>query len=244
MQGATTLHAARGRRAANKAPGLPACRPTACAPGGLYVRPAVCLTACLPARPPAYADTLTQLFWLLPQLLAIDHGMARIGLAVCDASWSVVAASKVLDATRAVPELRAQILALCSEHDVGGVVVGWPLHPHSGKPTPQCVKVAAFMEALRLDALPKTLWDERYSSQLARHEAVHEPLMDLEAGDGRARSAVELRGHRRALRSARALASDWRHTAVDDVAAKVVLDSFLLRQGEARQRDRRPGATG
>jgi RNase H-fold protein (predicted Holliday junction resolvase) len=178
----------------------------------------------------------------IPQLLAIDHGTARIGLAVCDASWSVVAAGKVIDGMRSISELRAQILALCNEHEVGGVVVGWPLHPVSGKPTPQCVKVAAFMEALRLDALPKTLWDERFSSQLARHEAIHEPLMDLEAADGRARGVAELRGHRRALRSARALASDWRLAAVDDVAAKVVLESFLLRQTE-RHHGRRPGAT-
>jgi putative Holliday junction resolvase len=95
---------------------------------------------------------------------------------------------------------------LARRFGVVGIVVGNPLHI-SGQVSPQAIKTQAFAAELgNLSGLPIHLWDER----LTTHEA-HQIL--YEAGHAR-------QEHRR---------------VVDQVAATLILKSFMEQQGTANK---------
>jgi putative Holliday junction resolvase len=91
---------------------------------------------------------------------------------------------------------------LCRRFGVAGIVVGNPVHL-SGDLSPQAAKTQAFAAELgALTGLPIYLWDERLTSREA-HQILYE------AGHAR-------QEHRR---------------VVDQVAATLILQSFMERQG-------------
>jgi putative pre-16S rRNA nuclease len=91
---------------------------------------------------------------------------------------------------------------LCRRFGVAGIVVGNPMHL-SGDASPQGAKARAFAAELsELTGLPIHLWDERLTTREA-HRVLYE------AGHPR-------QAHRR---------------VVDQVAATLILQSFLERQG-------------
>jgi putative Holliday junction resolvase len=99
---------------------------------------------------------------------------------------------------------------LARRFGVAGIVVGNPLHL-SGEPSPRAAKTQVFAEELReLADLPIHLWDERLTTREA-HEILY-------------RAGRERQKHRE---------------VVDQVAATLILQSFLDRGSEIR--DQRSG---
>jgi len=99
--------------------------------------------------------------------LAIDHGLKRTGLAICDADQRVVSPLCVLKGQKNLPQEISQIIA---SEEVGAIVLGMPLNM-DGSEGPQAQKVKAFAERLKQHAhVPVFFQDERLSSFEAREK--------------------------------------------------------------------------
>jgi putative pre-16S rRNA nuclease len=140
--------------------------------------------------------------------LALDVGNRRVGVAVSDELGLTAQPVLTLERKRNPRDDLRSLARLCRRFGVAGIVVGNPL-TLEGQAGPQAGKVQAFAAELgALTGLPIHLWDER----LTTHEA-HQRLYEA----GRPRQA-----HRR---------------VVDQVAAAMILQEFLERQGTEGLRD-------
>jgi putative Holliday junction resolvase len=93
--------------------------------------------------------------------LAIDYGIKRTGLAVCDAQETIASPLKVLAGQGKLIEEIEQIVA---SENIEGVVLGLPLNM-DGSQGPQARQVLAFADRLkRRLGIPIYLQDERLSS--------------------------------------------------------------------------------
>jgi putative holliday junction resolvase len=139
----------------------------------------------------------------IPRYLALDVGSKRIGIAVSDELGLTAQPVLTLERRRNLREDLRSIARLCRRYSIAGIVVGNPL-ALSGELSSQAAKVHAFAAELgELTGLPVHRWDER----LTTHEA-HQIL--YESGHAR-------QDHRR---------------VVDQVAATLILQSFLDRQAD------------
>ena len=142
------------------------------------------------------------------RFLALDVGSKRIGVAVSDELGLTAQPVLTLERRPNPREDMRSLARLCRRFEVSGIVVGNPL-ALSGELSAQAARVQRFAADLgELTGLPIHLWDER----LTTHEA-HELLY----ASGRARQS--------------------HHRVVDQVAATLILQSFL----DSRT-DRREGA--
>lgn len=99
--------------------------------------------------------------------LAIDHGIKRTGLAICDAGERLASPLCVFQGQTNLPEQIAQVV---DREEVGAVVLGLPLNM-DGSEGPQAQKVKAFAERLRQHIqVPIFFQDERLSSFGAREK--------------------------------------------------------------------------
>jgi putative Holliday junction resolvase len=100
---------------------------------------------------------------MVTRILAIDHGLKRIGLAISDALGITAQGLHTLERTRLEDDLR-HIRNLVAEHAASRVIVGNPLSHESGETT-MSRQVASFVEKLqrRLEC-PVELWDERLTT--------------------------------------------------------------------------------
>jgi putative Holliday junction resolvase len=129
-------------------------------------------------------------------------GAKRIGVAVSDELGLTAQPVLTLERKRNPRDDLRSLVRLARRFGVAGIVVGRPLHL-SGEPSPRSIKTETFAAELgELTGLPIHMWDER----LTTHEA-HRIL--YEAGRERQR-------HRE---------------VVDQVAATLILQSFLENQG-------------
>ena len=131
------------------------------------------------------------------QLLGLDYGARRLGLAVSDVDQNIASPLKTL--TRGGEQSDARFLnRLVSDHRVVGLVVGLPVHMSGdeGGVADQARKFGDW--AARTTGLPVCYWDERFSS--ARADTL------LESQE---------------------LSRDQRKKRRDAVAAMVILQSFL-----------------
>ena len=147
-----------------------------------------------------------------PRYLALDVGSRRIGVAVSDELGLTAQPVLTLERRRNLREDLGSLARLCRRYDVAGIVVGNPLSL-DGATTPQAAKIQVFAAELgELSKLPIHLWDERLTSQEA-HQILYE------AGHAR-------QSHRR---------------LVDQVAATLILQSFLEDQQIRASSDLQPG---
>jgi putative pre-16S rRNA nuclease len=133
-------------------------------------------------------------------MLGVDLGARRIGLAVSDATATIAEPHAILERSGDADRDRQAIVATAHEVGATRIVVGYP-RSLSGRDGPAAQSAAAEAEALRViagPALPVDLHDERFSTHLARQ-------------------AVTAGGARRKARQ----------RPVDDVAAAVILQSYL-----------------
>lgn len=116
------------------------------------------------------------------RLLGIDHGEKTLGLALSDERRSVASPLITLRRTKFTKDAE-DLWHLIDEHQVVGLVFGWPLEM-DGRIGPRCQSVRAFAtRLLHTRDLPLLLWDERLSTS-----AVTRTL--IEADRSRARREV------------------------------------------------------
>lgn len=101
------------------------------------------------------------------RLLGIDHGRARLGLALSDPSGLLATPLQTLDARRLKPLLES-LKKIVRDHQVEALVLGLPLQLQDGAEGTQAQAVRKFARILqeRLE-LPVHFQDERLTSQEA-----------------------------------------------------------------------------
>ncbi|MHC4288463.1 MAG: Holliday junction resolvase RuvX [Planctomycetota bacterium] len=105
--------------------------------------------------------------------LAIDHGQKRTGLAVSDASETLVSPYSVIETT-CEAELLRRILDVMKTEEIEAVVVGLPVNMDGTEGT-RVKQVKQFVEKLRQQtSKPIQMYDERLSSFEAGHLAGEE----------------------------------------------------------------------
>ncbi len=140
-----------------------------------------------------------------PRYLGLDIGARRIGVAVSDELGLTAQAVLTLTRKRNPRDDLRSLTRLCRRFGCVGIVAGNPLHL-SGEMSAQAARTQAFAEELALMAqLPLTLWDERLTTREA-HALLY--------------AAGKPRQEHRQL--------------VDQVAAVLILQSFLDAQRDAR----------
>ncbi len=102
----------------------------------------------------------------MTRVLGLDLGTRRIGVALSDPTGTVATPLLTLP-HRTLREDVAHVAALCREHGVGAIVVGWPRNM-DGTSGPAARRAEAFARALRRAvSIPVDLWDERLSTAAA-----------------------------------------------------------------------------
>jgi len=118
------------------------------------------------------------------RLLGLDVGTRTIGLALCDADWTIASPAELLGRGKFARDL--QRLSILADHQrVTGIVVGLPLNL-DGSDSPRTQSVRAFARNLEPLGLPILLWDERWSTQ-----AVTRTLIDADASRARRAELVD-----------------------------------------------------
>ena len=94
--------------------------------------------------------------------LAIDYGLKRTGLAICDDGESITSPLKVLTEPKLLVN---SIVKIAKEEEAGALVIGLPLNMDDGSEGPMTKRVRDFASEFegRID-LPIFFQDERLSS--------------------------------------------------------------------------------
>jgi len=114
------------------------------------------------------------------RLAGLDVGTKTIGVAFCDARWTIASAAETIRRTKFAADLAA-LKAIVVRQEIAGLVIGLPLNM-DGSDSPRTQSVRAFARNLSGLGLPILLWDERWST-----DAVTRTL--LPADPSRARRA-------------------------------------------------------
>jgi putative holliday junction resolvase len=100
------------------------------------------------------------------RVLAIDHGTARAGIAICDPSGTIVRPLGVVE-----PPDPAEVASLVTEHGAESVIVGLPVSLN-GTEGPQAAQARDFRDSLAaLVEVPVDTYDERLTTRLAEESA-------------------------------------------------------------------------
>lgn len=119
------------------------------------------------------------------RLIGIDLGTRTIGLALSDVTRTVGSPLLTIKRTKFGKDA-AELLALCEEHDVGGLILGLPINM-DGSEGPRAQATRAFARNLgTLSQLPIAFWDERLSTT-----AVTRTLLDADASRKRRAEVVD-----------------------------------------------------
>ena len=114
------------------------------------------------------------------RLAGLDVGTKTIGVALCDAGWTIASPAETIRRTKFSAD-KAALLQLIERQAAKGLVIGLPLNM-DGSDSPRTQSVRAFARNIEALGLPVLLWDERWSTQ-----AVTRTLID--ANRSRARRA-------------------------------------------------------
>lgn len=119
------------------------------------------------------------------RLLGLDLGTKTIGLALSDVMLTIASPLETIRRTKFTADAE-QLLALCTRHEVGGLVLGYPLNMDGSK-GPRAQASESFARNLqRLSDLPVALWDERLSTA-----AVTRTLLEADASRRRRAEVVD-----------------------------------------------------
>lgn len=125
---------------------------------------------------------------LLPRagaLAGLDLGDKTIGVAVSDLRRSVATPALVIRRTKFTADAAA-LLALLSEREVCGIILGLPLNM-DGSEGPRAQSTRAFARNLeRLTERPVTFWDERLSTVAAERA-----LLEADASRKRRKEVID-----------------------------------------------------
>jgi putative Holliday junction resolvase len=118
------------------------------------------------------------------RLLGLDVGTKTIGVALCDAGWTIATPAELIARTKFSTDL-ARLQAIIAGQRVTGIVIGLPLNL-DGSESPRTQSVRAFARNVEPLGLPILLWDERWSTQ-----AVTRTLLDADASRARRAELVD-----------------------------------------------------
>ena len=118
------------------------------------------------------------------RLIGLDVGTKTIGIALCDAGWTIATAADLLRRNKFAADLE-RLKSRIAAQDAKGVVVGLPLNL-DGSESPRTQSIRAFARNLEPLGLPILLWDERWSTQ-----AVTRTLLDADASRARRAELVD-----------------------------------------------------
>jgi putative Holliday junction resolvase len=99
------------------------------------------------------------------RLMGLDVGTKTIGLAYCDASWTIASAADTLKRTKFTEDVAA-LRHLMVREKITGLVIGLPLNM-DGTDSPRTQSIRSFARNI-VPLVPNTpilLWDERWSTQ-------------------------------------------------------------------------------
>ena len=118
------------------------------------------------------------------RLIGLDVGTKTIGVALCDAGWTIATPAELIKRAKFTADLE-RLKALASAQRAAGVVIGLPLNL-DGSESPRTQSTRAFARNLEQIGLPILLWDERWSTQ-----AVTRTLIDADASRARRAELVD-----------------------------------------------------
>ena len=108
------------------------------------------------------------------QILGIDYGETRIGLAISDQTKSIAFPFGVIR-NENLDFILEFLQKLCIEKEIESLVIGLPL-ALSGKDTLQTTKVRQFSRNIKMLGLPVFLQDERLSSLSAKKSLIKQKI--------------------------------------------------------------------
>ena len=123
----------------------------------------------------------------LPQggrLLGLDVGTKTIGLALCDAGWSIASPAHTVNRGKFSKD-KIALAAFMDQQQVKGLVIGLPLNL-DGSESPRSQASRAFARNVADLGRPILLWDERWSTQ-----AVTRTLLEADASRARREELVD-----------------------------------------------------
>jgi len=136
------------------------------------------------------------------RILAVDPGEKRIGLAISDPTGTIASPLAVLQHVSRVLDAAA-IASLAAEHQAGLILVGKSLD-ENGAPTPQSRRGDRLAQVIQQQCeVPIIFWDESFSTYDARQARITMGLNQSKRS-----------GH------------------MDDLAATVILQSYLDSEGK------------
>jgi putative holliday junction resolvase len=110
------------------------------------------------------------------RLCGLDVGTKTIGLALCDAQWTIASPAQTLARTKFNMDVEA-LGVFCAAQFVEGLVIGLPLNM-DGSDSPRTQSTRAFVR--NLDKLwsdtPMLLWDERWSTQAVERAMISQDM--------------------------------------------------------------------
>lgn len=114
----------------------------------------------------------------------MDVGSRTIGLALCDAGWTIATAAHTITRGKFTRD-KAALHAFMEEQLVRGVVIGLPLNL-DGSSSPRAQASRAFATNIADLGRPILLWDERWSTQ-----AVTRMMIDADTSRARRDALVD-----------------------------------------------------
>ena len=96
------------------------------------------------------------------RLGGLDVGTRTIGIATCDAAWTIASPAETIARTKFAADL-ARLTAIVARQSLAGLVLGLPLNM-DGTDSPRTQGVRAFARNLAPLDRPILLWDERWST--------------------------------------------------------------------------------
>lgn len=118
------------------------------------------------------------------RLIGMDVGTKTIGLALCDAQWSIASPAYTVARTKFGKD-RIGLAAFITQQQVKGIVIGLPLNL-DGSSSPRAQASRAFAHNIADLGYPILLWDERWSTQ-----AVTRTLIEADASRARRDELVD-----------------------------------------------------
>jgi putative Holliday junction resolvase len=118
------------------------------------------------------------------RLAGLDVGTKTIGLAYCDAGWTIATPAETIRRTKFGADLEA-LRKVVAAQAIRGLVVGLPLNM-DGTDSPRTQAIRAFARNLKPLDLPILLWDVRWSTA-----AVTRTLLDADASRARRAEVVD-----------------------------------------------------
>ena len=118
------------------------------------------------------------------RLAGLDVGTKTIGLAYCDAGWTIATPAETIRRTKFGADLEALRKVVVAQA-IRGLVVGLPLNM-DGTDSPRTQAIRAFARNCKPLDLPILLWDERWSTA-----AVTRTLLDADASRARRAEVVD-----------------------------------------------------